>query len=298
MEKICNICPRKCHINKDKTAGFCGTMRDARVDKIMLHYYEEPCISGTQDTARRGSGAIFFSGCNLKCVYCQNYEISHAVEGKIYSPEELAGAFKSLECQGATNINLVTPTHYADQILLALNIYTPKIPIVWNSSGYENVDMIKKIIKKVKVFLFDFKYFSNEYAKKYSACPDYFENCTKSLKLIKKAYPKNKYEGGLLTEGVIIRHLVLPSLYKDSQQILDYIKKAFGTDVTISLLGQYTPCGEANKYPEINRKLKPIEYKKVLQYAQRLGFTNGYQQELSSASTEFIPEFRKDKKNK
>jgi len=296
MEKICNICPRKCHIDKDKSAGFCGTTRTIQIDKVMLHYFEEPCISGTEKSKKYGSGAIFFSGCNLKCVYCQNYEISHTAEGKYYSISELADTFRELEKQDATNINLVTPTHYADQILEALKIYTPKIPIVWNTSGYENVEMIKKIIKKVKVFLFDFKYFSNEYAKKYSACPDYFENCTKSLKLIKKAYPQNVYQDDLLVEGVIIRHLVLPTLYKDSQKILDYIKNTFGTDTTISLLCQYTPCGDASKYPEINRTLKPLEYKKVLQYAQKLGFQNGYQQELTSASTEFIPEFKKCKK--
>lgn len=293
MKNICNLCPRACKIDKKKNSGFCKTNGKILINKVMLHYFEEPCISGNNTTNGTGSGAIFFAGCNLRCIYCQNYEISHYPNGKEYTTQELANVFKYLEEKGAVNINLVTPTHFADKILETLKIYTPSIPIVWNSSGYENPNMIKKIVKKVQVFLYDFKYYSNEIAKKYSACDNYFENCTKCLKIIKKVHPKNVYQGGLLKDGLIIRHMVLPGYYKDSMNILTWIKNRLGNDTAISLLAQYTPCGECWQYPEINRKLKPIEYKKVTSYAEKLGFENGFVQELSSSSTCFIPEFEK-----
>lgn len=292
MNNKCNICPRKCNIDRSKQIGFCGTTNKILVAKTMKHFWEEPCISGDENTCKQGSGAIFFSGCNLKCVFCQNYEISHEPLGKEISIQELAKIFKQFEKDGATNINLVTPSHYAESILQALEIYTPNIPIVWNSSGYDDPQMLEKIIKKVKVFLMDFKYYDNALANKYSKCQNYFENCTECLKLIKKHFPKNKYEDGLLTQGLIVRHMILPNHTKDSENILKWIAQNLGTNTAISLLAQYTPHGEAQKFEEINRKLKPIEYKKVLKTMQDLKLETGFVQDLESATTAYIPKFK------
>lgn len=290
---VCTQCPRNCKIDRTYKSGFCGTKNKIIVSKIMKHFWEEPIISGNESTKKKGSGAIFFAGCNLRCAYCQNYEISHNATGTEFSPQELADKIKELENEGVTNINFVTPTHFTEQILKALEIYTPKIPLVWNSSGYENPSQILRILGKIKVFLYDFKYFSNTFAEKYSKCSNYFENCTKCLKLIKNK-TKDTIIDGIMTEGLIIRHMVLPSHTEDSKRILDWINTNLGNKTYISIMSQYTPFGESNKFPEINRKLKPIEYKVVTKHAELLGFENGYFQELDSSSTSYIPEFKKD----
>ena len=196
----CELCPRKCGINREENAGFCG-VKTLKVARVMLHLWEEPIIS-----AGKGSGAIFFSGCNLKFLYCQNFEISHQAKGNEISPKDLAEIFKDLEKQGAANINLVTPTHFADGIVEALEIYRPKIPIVWNTSGYEEVETIKKISKYVDVYLTDLKYFSSELSKNFSNAENYFEKASKAILEMRKAQPKDVVENGVMKKGLIVRH--------------------------------------------------------------------------------------------
>ena len=289
----CNLCPRGCNVNRIDKFGFCGANKKAKIAKVMLHYYEEPIISGTSETKKCGSGAIFFSYCTLKCVYCQNHEISRGEIGKEINANKLAKIFKTLEKLNATNINLVTPTHYTDIIIDALKIYRPKIPIVWNTSGYESVEIIKKLNGYVDIYLTDFKYFSNELATKYSKCTNYFENASTALLEMRKQIPSDIIEDGLMKKGIIVRHLVLPTHADDSKKIFDWIKENIGTDIIISLMSQYTPCEHYKDFPELNNKIKPLEYKIVENHIKKLGFKNGYLQDADSASKEFIPEFKK-----
>ncbi len=284
--EICNLCPRKCNINRNKNVGFCGVSNTVKIARAGLHFWEEPIISGES-----GSGTIFFSGCNLKCVYCQNYEISKQAFGKEISVERLAEIFKELENKGANNINLVTPSHYVTQIIEALKIYKPKVPIVYNTSGYDSVEEIKMLEGWVDVYLTDLKYYSKELSKKYSSAENYFEVATKAILEMVKQQPKNIYENGLLKKGVIIRHLVLPNNYKDSFEVLNWIKNNLGENALVSIMGQYTPCYNAKNFEEINRKLKPIEYKLVLNYFQKIELKNGFMQSLDSADESYIPPF-------
>ena len=294
MENICNSCPRKCATNRLKTTGFCGATNKIQINKAMLHFWEEPIISGDETTKKRGSGAIFFSHCNLGCVYCQNYDISHGDFGEFVTPEQLVQIFKDFENQNATNINLVTPTHYAFQILDALKIYKPKIPVVWNTGGYENPEVVKQLEGFVDIFLTDFKYHDDELAKKYSFAPNYLQNCIQSLKVMKQICPQNIVVDGLMQKGIVVRHLVLPSHTNDTKQVLCDIKSVLGTDAIVSLLSQYVPVGKASNFPEINRKLKPIEYKVAKAWMYKLGL-DGFVQEMDSATTDFIPDFNTQK---
>ena len=250
----------------------------------MKHFWEEPIISGTN-----GSGAVFFSHCSLKCVFCQNYEISHEGKGEIITPQQLAEIFKDLEKQGAHNINLVSPTHYTNEIIQALNIYKPNIPIVWNTNGYEEVKTIKKLKDYVDIFLTDLKYFSPEFSAEFSGAPNYFEKASKAILQMRKNQPKDIIENGIMKNGVIIRHLVMPTLTADSIKILNWIKENLGTETIVSLMSQYLPYYKA-KSP-INRKLKPLEYKILLKKCEEFGFFNGYFQDFASASTNYIPKF-------
>ncbi len=282
----CAICPRKCNINRAKNLGFCGVKEKIKISKVMLHQFEEPIIS-----VNKGSGAIFFAGCNLKCVFCQNYKISHKLKGKYISIKKLANIFKKLEKKGATNINLVTPTHYTTQIIDALKIYKPKIPVVWNSSGYETPQTIEILKDFIDVYLVDLKYFSNQLALKYSKAGDYFENASASIIQMKKNQPKDIIENGIIKKGIIIRHLVLPSHTDDSIKCLNFIENNLGTNTIVSIMSQYEPTYEAVNYPEINKKITPLEYKRVVNYAINLGLKNAYVQELSSASSIYTPKF-------
>ena len=291
MEKFCNICPRGCKVDREKGFGFCKSNNKTKIVKVMKHFWEEPIISGTDETEKKGSGTIFFSGCNLRCVYCQNYEISHGSLGKEYSTSDLVNLFKKIEKSGATNINFVTPSHFTDEILEALKIYKPQIPVVWNTNGYESVETIKKLKNYVDVFLTDLKYFSSEISKKYSNCEDYFEKTTKAILQMRENLPNDIIKNGLMEKGIIIRHLILPNNYKDSFKILEWIKENLGTKTYISIMGQYVPCDKASIYPEINRKLKPLEYNLVLHKFEDLDFENGFSQDLNSATTDFIPDF-------
>lgn len=282
----CSLCPRGCKIDRDNNVGFCGVTNTLKVARAGLHFWEEPIISG-----KEGSGTIFFSGCNLKCVYCQNYDISSQTFGKEITVNRLAEIFKELEDKGANNINLVTPSHYAKQIVEALKIYKPSIPIVYNTSGYDSLQALKLMDGWVDVYLTDLKYFSPELSKKYSKAENYFEVATKAILEMVRQQPNNVYENGLLKKGVIIRHMVLPTHHLDSLKVLNWIKENLGADALVSVMGQYTPYHNSKMYPEINRKLKPLEYKMVLNHFSKIGLTNGFSQELDSASEKYIPPF-------
>lgn len=284
----CNACPRKCDIDRKVYKGFCSSPEDIFIAKYMLHFWEEPLICNSQN----GSGAIFFSGCNLKCVYCQNYEISNNLVGKQYSITELANLFKTLEDMGALNINLVTPTHYQNQIIEALKLYKPKIPVIWNSSGYELAEEIKKLKDFIDIYLVDLKYMDNDLALKLSSAKDYPEVATKAILKMKQNQPKDIIDNGIMKKGVIVRHLVLPNYLQNTFSCLNWINNNLGTTQYISLMSQYTPCHKALNIPEINRKLHTIEYKRVINFAEKLNFKNGFYQDLESASTSFIPDFK------
>lgn len=284
----CNICPRNCNIDRDSMAGFCGADNSIKIAKYMLHMWEEPIISGTQ-----GSGAIFFSHCNLKCVYCQNQQISSGGEGKEISVEQLIDIMKELEQKGAHNINLVTPTHYSEQIIQALTIYKPSIPVVWNSSGYEIEETIKRLKDLVDIYLVDMKYMDSELAFNLSKAKDYPEVCRAAILQMRNNQPTDIIHNGLMKKGLIIRHLVLPNEINNSFMVLDWLKDNLGKDTYISLMSQYTPCHLAKQIEKYNRTLKIIEYKRVINHFNQLGFNHGFCQELDSASQCYIPDFNK-----
>lgn len=282
---ICNTCPRKCNIDREKALGFCKSPSAFRVARAALHYWEEPCISG-----KNGSGTVFFSGCNLKCVFCQNEEISHKNKGVEVSDEKLISIFESLIEQGANNINLVNPTHYAERLADVLSKWKSPVPIVYNSSGYESVEALKKLDGLIDIYLPDFKYSRSDKALKYSKAEDYPEVAKSALAEMKKQCPSYEFENGIMKKGIIIRHLILPSNTNSSIEALDYLSENY-KDSYISLMAQYTPCGKLEEYKEINRKITQREYDKVVDYALNLGFENIFIQELSSASEDFIPPF-------
>lgn len=285
----CNLCPRRCNIERSSKLGFCGQTEKLRISKVMLHHYEEPIISGEEKA--KGSGAIFFTGCNLKCVFCQNNPISHKNKGKNISVKKLVKIFKKLEKKGAYNINLVTPSHFTNQIIEALNIYKPTIPVVWNSSGYEEKETIIKLKDYVDIYLVDLKYMDNNLALQYSRAKDYVEKATSSILQMKQNQPKDIIENGLMKKGVIIRHLILPTCTSDSVKCLEFINQNLGSDSIVSLMSQYEPRYDATKCSEINRKITPLEYKRVVNYALKLNMKNCFVQDLSSANSKYTPKF-------
>ena len=286
----CGVCPRRCA--QKGTAPFCGKGTDGiLIARAGLHFFEEPVISG-----QNGSGTVFFGGCNLKCGYCQNYEISFGRKYcKTVSPRGLAEFFKSLEQQGAHNVNLVTPSHYVPQIIEALNIYRrrrpvrPKIPVVYNTSSYDSVEAIESLREYVDIYLADLKYYDPVLSEKYSRCPDYFTVASAAIKRMSKHIPENIIENGIMKKGLIIRHLILPSHTDDSIKVLDWIAgnvKGAG----VSLMRQYTPHGRAYEHPEINRPLTAYEYNKAVKYALKLGL-DGYVQDRGAVGKKYIPEW-------
>ena len=281
---ICDISPRKCNIDRSKAVGFCGMTSTVKLAKADAFMWEEPCISGTN-----GSGAVFFSGCNLRCCFCQNFQISNQNFGKEISTQRLAQIFKELEDKGVHNINLVSPSHFVNQIIEALKIYKPNIPIVYNSNGYESVETIKKLKNYVDIYLVDLKFCSSELSQKYCKANNYFEVATSAIKEMISQKSKVIVQNGIMKQGVIIRHLVMPSQTADSLKVLQWIADNAKENCLVSLMCQYTPYFNAKNFPEINRKLKPIEYKIVLTKANELGLTNGYAQDMSSATEDFIP---------
>ena len=287
MDKGCMLCPRKCGAERGQTAGagVCGVGSLPRIARAALHMWEEPCISGT-----RGSGAIFFSGCSLKCIFCQNEAISHGGEGETVSIERLAQIFRELEAQGAHNINLVTAAQFVPAVVQALDIYRPNIPIVYNSSGYERIETLKMLEGYVDIYLPDFKYIDPQMARLLSCAPDYPEVAMAAIhEMLRQTGPALYDENGMMLRGTQIRHLVLPGLTGDSMKILSIIADEF-PGAAVSLMGQYVPFGKALDMPGMNRRIKKKEYARVLAHMEMIGL-DGYRQELESASEAFVPAF-------
>lgn len=285
----CNICPRKCNADRsesDNTGGFCRMPLQPVVARAALHMWEEPCISGTN-----GSGAIFFSGCSLKCVFCQNDKISHKSFGKTITPLRLAEIFSELEKKGAHNINLVNPTHFLFAISEAVKIYRPNIPIVYNSGGYDLGESIEKASEFVDIFLMDLKYMSHDRALKYSGAADYPQVATAAiLKCRELRRTAEFYDNGMMKRGLIIRHLVLPHGLCDTRNVINWVENN-APDAVFSLMSQYTPCGDLEKFPEINRKLSVTEHRKALAMLSKSSIRNSYCQQFSSSGGQFIPAF-------
>ena len=287
----CGLCPRNCGADRTVKTGICGEGREVRIAYYGRHMWEEPCIG-----MEEGSGTVFFSGCPLKCVYCQNYGVSRGKLGKKVSEWELASIFKELKDMGCRNIDLVTPGHFMPQVLSALDMAGELgLPVVFNSGGYENPRTLKMAEGHIDIYLPDFKYKSKELSERYSACADYYDRAMESLSEMLRQQPEAVYDskGGLL-KGVIIRHLVLPGGYKDSVEILTDIARNFGTKgFLLSLMSQYTPMPSCAAFPEINRRITTFEYKKAAAKAVELGF-EGYFQDMSSSSSQYIPPFGQD----
>lgn len=287
----CMLCPRNCGVNRNNNElGFCKMGKDLMVARAALHFWEEPIISG-----EKGSGTVFFSGCNLKCVFCQNFQISTNNFGKKITTERLSKIFLELQSQGANNINLVTPTHFIPQIIEAITLAKAKglnLPIVYNSSGYEKVETIKLLNGYIDIYLPDFKYFDDRYAIKYSKCPNYFEYASKSIAEMISQTGKPVFNSeGLLVKGTIVRHMMLPGLLEDSKKIIHYLVENYNDDIFISIMNQYTPTNNIKKYPEINCTVSNEEYDSLIDYAIDIGIKNGFMQEGETQKTSFIPEF-------
>ncbi len=287
----CTLCPRMCHADRRRSMGFCGCSATLKAARASLHMWEEPCISGSL-----GSGTVFFTGCTLRCCFCQNFQLSHQGQGKELTAERLAEIFLSLQAQGAHNLNLVTPTQYLPHILDALDLARPglTIPVVYNCGGYERPETIQALEGYVDIYLPDLKYFSPSLSEKYSQAPDYFQAASKAvLQMIQQMGPPVlEKESGQLKRGVMIRHMVLPGAKEDSIQLLRWMKSSLPENgYLISLLSQYTPFYHSDAYPEINRRITTYEYEKVVDEAIRLGLTQGYMQEKSSAKEEYTPSF-------
>lgn len=285
MNNQCLLCPNGCKIDKTKCKGACGTDSQIRIAKFYLHKFEEPIISGTN-----GSGTVFFCGCSLKCVFCQNFELSRSLRGKQISISELADIFKALEDQGAHNINLVNPTHYSDAIMRALDIYRPSIPIVYNTHGYEKIDVIEKLNDYVDVYLPDMKYFSPKVSLRYTGKDNYFEHASRAIEFMIKSKPLKFDKNGLITSGVVVRHLVLPQNVNDSKHILDWFS-SLKDYAYINVMSQYTPFGDIENFPELKRTLTRREYDSIIDYALSLNIEKMFYQKFKSADTQYIPEW-------
>lgn len=285
----CRLCPRACGVNRQQMRGFCGAPDRIKIARASLHQWEEPSISGTN-----GSGAIFFSGCTLRCCFCQNYKISAEGFGQEVSVEELCGIMLRLQAQGAHNINFVTPTHYADKIVRALDQIRDRltIPTVYNSSGYETAETLAMLNGYIDVYLPDLKYMSPALSARYSSVEDYFSSASSAIMLMQRQTGAPAFgQNGLLKKGTVIRHMVLPGAYRDSLRLLDWIAANFDNgDVLLSLMSQYTPQYHSARFPELDRRVTTYEYRKVVEHAAQLGL-QGYMQEREAASAAYIPDF-------
>ena len=292
--KQCEICPHKCGINRlDGKIGRCKAKDKIKIALYSTHNFEEPCISGT-----KGSGTVFFSNCNLKCIFCQNYEISQKGRGKEITIEELARIFLKQQEKGVENINLVTPTSYVVQIIEAIKIARKnglRIPIVYNTNGYENVDTIKMLDGYIDVYLPDLKYVDDELGKKYSKVENYFEIATKAILEMQKQVGKTKVnENGVIKKGIIVRHLVLPGNIENSKKILKWLKENLNEENYVSVMAQYFPTylvKEKEEYEELNRNLTKDEWKEIENFIDELDFKNGYIQELGEHEEEYVPKW-------
>lgn len=282
---LCNLCPNNCNIDRKTGVGKCGVNDKIKIAKYYLHKFEEPIISG-----ENGSGTVFFCGCSLKCVFCQNYELSRAMRGKEISVSELADIFKQLEDLGAHNINLVTPTHYALDIIRALDIYKPNIPVLYNTHGYENISTLKALNDYVDIYLPDIKYYSPKVSLRYTGIENYFDYASQAIEFMVKSKPIIMGNDGLLKQGVVVRHLVLPQNVSDSKNILEWYKK-LKDDAYINVMNQYTPFGNIEKFPELKRTLTHREYQQVLEYAMSLNIEKMFYQDIKSANEIYIPKW-------
>ena len=285
----CTLCPRNCGIDRDIHKGRCGVSNNIRVARASLHMWEEPCISGDV-----GSGTVFFAGCSLGCVYCQNRAISKGNAGKQISVQRLGDIFLEQQCRGAANINIVTGDHYIPQIVSALDMVKPKldIPVVFNTSSYITVESLKMLEGYVDVYLPDYKYHDAQVAKRYSSADDYPQVAQAAIEQMYAQCGTPQFDnGGYITKGVIVRHLVLPGNLLNTKKALRYIYEKYGDSIYISIMSQYTPCSDLLDYPEINRKLRDSEYEKIVKFARELGIKNAFVQEGTSAEESFIPSF-------
>lgn len=293
----CELCPRVCGVDRDAgQRGRCHETAEVRIARASLHLWEEPCISG-----EAGSGTVFFTGCPLGCVFCQNYNIAKGTRGEVISIAELAEIFLKLQEMGANNLNLVTPTHFIPQIKAALErVKTQdwRLPVVYNTSGYERVDALKQLDGLVDIYLPDFKYRSSKLAEKYSFAPDYFPVAKEALAEMVRQVGTPAFgtaptgEKDMMQRGVIVRHLLLPGCVRDSKRVVKYLWETYGDDIFMSLMCQYTPLSQVEtRYPELFCKVTQEEYDELIDYAVDLGITKAFTQEAESASESFIPDF-------
>ena len=297
MSDKCNLCPRNCNVDREEEKkGYCGQTNKIFVARAALHMWEEPCISG-----KEGSGAVFFCGCNLRCIFCQNHKIALGKEatgeavGKEISIERLKDIFLELQEKGANNINLVTGTHYIPQIAVALKLAKQnglRIPVVYNTGGYEKVESLRCLEGLVDIYLPDMKYVSKKLSKEYSNAEDYFEVVKDAIEeMVRQVGEATFDERGYMKKGVIVRHLVLPGSTKDSRAVLDYLWDTYGNKIYISIMNQYTPMEQIKNHPLLSRKVTKREYAKVIDYALSLGWENAFIQEGETAKESFIPGF-------
>lgn len=286
----CELCPRRCGADRYASRGFCGVGAKITAARAMLHHWEEPCISGS-----RGSGAIFFSGCPLRCVFCQNHALSHEGYGAEISADRLADIMLALQEKGAHNINLVSPTQYVPEILRALDRAKPRltVPVVYNTGGYERVETVAALSGYVDVYLDDIKYFSPALSQAYAAAPDYFARASEALSAMAEQVGACRFDGdGIMTGGVIVRHLILPGCRTDSMEILRALPSYVNVeDIKLSLMSQYTPDFAPDSFKNLKRRLTTFEYQSVLAEAEKLGY-DGYRQEFSSSDKKYTPDFR------
>lgn len=291
QETACRLCPRSCGVNRRSgIRGRCGMTERVKVARAALHMWEEPCISG-----ERGSGTVFFSGCGLGCVYCQNQEIARGLAGREVTVGELADIFLRLQDKGAANINLVTAGHFLGQVIEALEAAKSRglqIPVVYNSGGYERAEAIRQLEGLADIYLPDMKYRSGELSKRYSDAEDYFEAASEALREMVRQTGAAVFDGdGMMRRGVIVRHLLLPGCLEDSKQVIRYLYETYGDRIYISIMNQYTPLPHVAAWPELNRRVTEAEYDELVDYAIGLGVENGFIQEGDTASESFIPPF-------
>lgn len=292
LEKLssCDICPRACNVDRYNKTGYCRAEDKVKVAKAFLHMWEEPCISG-----EKGSGTVFFTGCNLSCIFCQNYEISQGGVGREISIERLSDIFIELQDKGAHNINLVTPTHYVPQIreaLIAAKLKGLNIPVLYNSNAYEKVETLKTLEGLIDIYLPDLKYYDDKYSIKYSKAPGYFKYASNAiLEMFRQVGPPVFDDKGMLKKGIMIRHLMLPGLLFDSKKLVDWILLNLPREVYLNIMSQYTPLNCAEKFPEINRKIDKRHYEALIDYAVSMGLENGYIQDYDSSTDEYVPDF-------
>lgn len=286
----CKLCPRNCGINRFEKTGYCSAGAQIKAARAFLHMWEEPCISG-----ERGSGAVFFTNCNLDCVFCQNYKISHENHGKEISIDRLSEIFLELQMKGAHNINLVTPTHYIPLIREALISGKKKglnIPVVYNSNAYENVEALASLEGLIDIYLPDLKYYDSKLSMKYSKAPEYFSYASKAiLEMFRQVGAPVFEENGMMKKGLMIRHLMLPGGLFDSKKIVDFVLENLPGEVYFNIMCQYTPLDRACQYPELNKKLNKKHYEALVDYAVSKGLESGFIQEFDSATDEYVPVF-------